>query len=86
MAFKRLNEEELTKPEKAMVLAKSITNYVMGILLIGCGLVVFFPPVSMVKIIERYDDLAIKMLGCICIIYGLFRVYRGYMKNYFRES
>lgn len=86
MPSQRFNDSELTKPQKSMVLMKSITNYVMGLLLIGCGLVVFFPPVSMVKIIERYDDVAIKMFGIICIIYGAFRVYRGYMKNYFRES
>jgi hypothetical protein len=86
MSFQRFNEDELSKPEKAMVRMKSITNYVMGLLLIGCGLIVFFPPASIVKYIERYDDLAIQMLAVICIIYGLFRVYRGYKKNYFRES
>lgn len=86
MPSQRFNDSELTKPQKSMVLMKSITNYVMGLLLIGCGLVVFFPPASMVKIIERYDDVTIKMFGIICIIYGAFRVYRGYMKNYFRES
>jgi uncharacterized membrane protein HdeD (DUF308 family) len=86
MSFNRFNDKELSKPEKAMVRMKSITNYVMGILLIGCGLMVFFPPASITKFIERYDDLAIQMLGGICIIYGAFRVYRGYMKNYFRES
>lgn len=86
MPFQRFNDEELSKPEKAMVRMKSLTNYVMGVLLIGCGLIVFFPPASIVKFIEMYDDLAIKMLGIICIIYGAFRVYRGYMKNYFRGS
>jgi hypothetical protein len=86
MPVQRFNDEELSKPEKAMVRMRSITNYVMGSILIGCGLMVFFPPASIVKFIERYDDLAIKMLGIICIIYGAFRVYRGYMKNYFRES
>jgi uncharacterized membrane protein HdeD (DUF308 family) len=86
MAFNRFNDEELSKPEKAMVRMKSLTNYVMGSILIGCGLMIFFPPAAVVGIIARYDDLAIKMMGVLCIIYGAFRVYRGYMKNYFRES
>jgi uncharacterized membrane protein HdeD (DUF308 family) len=86
MSFNRFNDKELSKPERAMVRMKSLTNYVMGVLLIGCGLAVFFPPASIVGFIAKYDELAIKMLGGVCIIYGIFRVYRGYMKNYFRES
>jgi hypothetical protein len=84
MPFNRFNDEELSKPEKAMVRMRSLTNYVMGFLLLGCGFAVFFPPKQIAEFIAKYDDLAIKMLGCICIIYGAFRVYRGYMKNYFR--
>lgn len=86
MPFKRFNEEELSRPEKAMVRMRSLTNYVMGILLIGCGFAIFFPPAAIAGKIQNYDELAIKMLGVICIIYGAFRVYRGYKKNYFRES
>ena len=84
MSFNRLNEDNLTNAEKGMVRMKSLTNYVMGGVLIACGFVVFFPPKSIAPFIERYDDLAIKMLGVICFIYGAFRVFRGYMKNYFR--
>ena len=86
MPFQKFNEEELSKPEKAMVRMRSITNYVMGLLLIACGFMVFFPPKVIASKIAMYDDVAIKLLGIICIIYGLFRVFRGYKKNYFRES
>ena len=86
MPYQRYNDEELSKPEKAMVRMRSITNYVMGLLLIACGFMVFFPPKVIAAKIAMYDDVAIKLLGTICIIYGLFRVYRGYKKNYFRES
>jgi hypothetical protein len=33
----------------------------------------------------RFEDPAMKAFGGVCIIYGLFRMYRGYKKNYFRE-
>jgi hypothetical protein len=86
MPLNRFDDKDLTKPERAMVRMKSLTNYVMGFVLLGCGFAVFFPPKSIAEFIAKYDELAIQMLGGICIIYGIFRVYRGYMKNYFRES
>ncbi len=86
MSFQRFKDDELSKPEKSMVLIKSITNYVMGVFFIGLGIAIFFPPAILEDNIKRYDELAIQMLGVILIIYGIFRVYRGYRKNYFRES
>ena len=86
MSFNRLNEDNLTNAEKGMVRMKTITNYVMGTLIIACGFMVFFPPKAIAAKLALYDDVAIKMLGVICFIYGGFRIFRGYMKNYFRGS
>lgn len=34
---------------------------------------------------ERYDSTAFKVFGAVCIIYGLFRLYRGFKKKYLRD-
>jgi hypothetical protein len=34
---------------------------------------------------ERFDPGTLKVFGTVCIIYGLFRVYRGFKKKYFKD-
>ena len=76
----------LTDREKALVRVRSISNYVMGILLIGAGCFFMFPVTATKPYLENYDAMVIKIFAVICWIYGIFRIYRGYKKNYFRES
>ncbi len=33
----------------------------------------------------RFDDPVMKGFGAVCMLYGGFRIYRGYKKNYFKE-
>ena len=65
---------------------RSISNYVMGVLILAAGCFFMFPIDATRPYLENYDDLAIKIFAVICWVYGLFRIYRGYKKNYFRES
>ena len=78
--------EELSNREKGLIRMRSITNYVMGLLLLGAGCFFLFPTDKTERYINQYDPTMIKIFGIICIIYGIFRIYRGYKKNYFRES
>lgn len=66
---------------------RSLTNYVMGVLILGAGILFLFPPDMLQERLDKNqnDPLLIKILGVICIIYGAFRIYRGYKKNYFRN-
>jgi hypothetical protein len=86
MALEEFEKQPLSKREKNLVQMRSLTNYVMGILLIGAGCVFIFPVAATQNFIDRYDPLVIKMFGGICWIYGAFRIYRGYKKNYFRDQ
>jgi hypothetical protein len=79
-------KEKLTSREKGVVRMKSITNYVMGLLLIGAGFFFLLPTSKTAPYIEQYDPTMIKIFALVCFIYGAFRIYRGYSKNYFRES
>lgn len=85
MALEEFENDQLSEREKGMVRMRSITNYVMGIFLILAGCFFMFPIKSTQKYIDQYDPLIIKIFAGICMIYGLFRIYRGYRKNYFRN-
>ena len=85
MALEEFDREELSQRDKGLVRMKSISNYVMGIFLICAGLVFLFPTQKTAPFINKYDPSMITLFAIICFIYGLFRIYRGYKKNYFRE-
>ena len=85
MALEEFEKEQLSEREKGMVRMRSMTNYVMGIFLILAGSFFMFPFKSTQKYIDQYDPMVIKIFAVICWIYGAFRIYRGYRKNYFRN-
>ncbi len=85
MALNEFEKDELSSREKNMVRMRSITNYVMGVFLIGAGAFFMFPLKSTRQYIDQYDPVVIKIFAAVCIIYGAFRIYRGYKKNYFRD-
>ncbi len=85
MALEEFDKQPLTEREKGMVRLKSMTNYVMGLMIIGAGLFFFIPTEKTKVFHEKYDPDMIKMLAIVCFIYGIFRIFRGYQKNYFRD-
>ncbi|MGC4102256.1 hypothetical protein [Ferruginibacter sp.] len=85
MALEEFEREQMSDREKHLVRMKSITNYTMGVFFIGVGFFFMFPIQSTQNFISKYDPTAIKLFAVICWIYGLFRLYRGYKKNYFRN-
>jgi hypothetical protein len=87
MSLQEFEKEELSDRDKQLVRMKSIINYVMGVFFIGVGFFFMFPPgAARLFINDRYDPLMILMFSILCWIYGLFRLYRGYKKNYFRNQ
>jgi hypothetical protein len=74
-----------SRREKGMVLMRSIMDYGMGLLWMSMGIFLIFTKYIKPEMAYRFDDPAMKIFGGVCIIYGLFRMYRGYKKNYFRE-
>lgn len=86
MALEEFEKEQLSDRDKGMIRMRSITNYVMGVFLLAAGFFFLFPTNATQKYIDKYDPTMINIFGVICIIYGVFRIYRGYKKNYFREG
>jgi hypothetical protein len=78
-----LEEFENHRQEKKKPYAKvrSIMNYGMGILWITLGIFLLMPNKFGYEYTLGRDPL-MKAFGGICILYGSFRIYRGYTKNY----
>ena len=85
MALEEFEKEQLSDREKNNIRMRSITNYTMGIFFIGVGCFFMFPLASTARYINQYDPVLIKIFAAICWVYGLFRLYRGYKKNYSRD-
>ena len=78
-------EEYEKRKRKQMSFMKSLLDYGMGLLFFITGLFFLFRNQFSAGLNERFppNDLDI-IFGVICVIYGSWRVYRGYKKNYFR--
>ena len=86
MALEEFEKEQLNDRDKHMARMRSITNYTMGVFFIGVGFFFMFPTNYTARYINQYDPVLIKIFAAICWLYGLFRIYRGYKKNHFRDQ
>ena len=85
MALEEFEKEQLSERDKGFIRMRSITNYGMGVFLILIGFFFMFPVKLTRAYIDQYDPVLIKIFAVICWLYGSFRIYRGYKKNYFRS-
>jgi uncharacterized membrane protein len=78
--------DEYEKKKRGQVsLMRSILDYGMGILILAGGIFFFFRSNWKLAFNEQFPPNDIdKIFGVICMVYGIWRIYRGYKKNYFR--
>lgn len=83
------NEEsrppKLSEKDKGFVLMRSIMDYGMGILWVAMGIFLAFHQWFNTGFSFQYDASTLMVFGMVCIIYGAFRIYRGYKKKYLQE-
>lgn len=78
-------EEYEKKKRKQISFMKSLLDYGMGLMILLAGLFFFLRSEFNISFNHRFPPNDIdKIFGVICIIYGCWRLYRGYKKNYFR--
>ena len=69
---------------KRFIMMRSITDFGMGAIYIAIGAIILFA-----KQLNFNNDFAMsvpaKIFAVLAIIYGSFRIYRGFRKNYFRS-
>jgi hypothetical protein len=84
IAHKRMlmpEDKDLDKRAKTYKLRRSIMDYGMGIVIFCLG--IFFILAPKLGVSFNIDDLFRYLFAGLCILYGFFRMYRGYKKNYF---
>ena len=85
MALEEFEKEEPSERDKSYLRMRSIMDFGMGLLWIAMGVFMIFIRRFNAELADKYDDNTFKIFGAVCIIYGLFRIYRGYKKQYFRD-
>ena len=85
MALEEFEKEQLNERDKGYIRMRSMMDYGMGVLWIAMGIFLIFIKKFSPDMAARFDDPMIKVFAGICILYGLFRFYRGYKKNYLRD-
>ena len=85
MALEEFEKEQLKKKKKGYVRMRSIMDYGMGVLWAAMGIFIIFINKFSADLAERYDSAGFKIFGGVCIIYGIFRIYRGNKKKYLRD-
>jgi len=71
-------EEFEEQQRKRTIRVRSIMDFTMGGLLVVAGTMLLLFKVG------NLDDINRKGLSILFILYGIWRIYRGYKKNYFR--
>ena len=78
-------EEYEKKKRKDVSIMRTIRDYGIGVVIIVFGVFMFFRNQFELEINEMYKpDIMDQVLGVICVVYGAWRIYRGYKKNYFK--
>jgi threonine/homoserine/homoserine lactone efflux protein len=79
-------EEYDQQRKKQVSRMRSITDYVMGILFISIGIYFLIYEKLGINIFRREPSPVDYLIGSLFIVYGGWRLYRGYKKNYFRND
>jgi len=78
-------EEYEKKKRKRASSMRSIMDYGIGIFILVVGFFFFFRNKFPISFNQDYPPNEVdKLFGAICVLYGGWRIYRGYKKNYFR--
>ena len=78
-------EEYEKRKRKQISFMRSILDYGMGLLFAVAGIFFFFREKFNIELNENFPPNELdKVFGVICFMYGVWRIYRGYKKNYFK--
>lgn len=75
-------ESGMDVKERNTRMMRSIMDWGMGILWLCMGVFFIFVKHFSRILAAQYDDPVMKWFGVVCVVYGVFRMYRGYKKNY----
>jgi hypothetical protein len=76
-----MDNEAPDRRTKGYILMRSIMDFGMGVLIFGLGIFFLFAPKLGVQF--QLEPIFRYFFAGLCMIYGGWRVYRGYKKKYF---
>jgi hypothetical protein len=78
-------EEYEKQKRKQIIIRRALMDYVVGGLIVCAGIFFLIRDRFDLQFNENFPPNDIdKIFGVICLLYGSWRMYRGYKKNYFR--
>jgi len=77
-----MENKDSDRRAKGYILMRAIMDYGMGIIIFSLG--IFFLLSSKLGFDFNVDDFYRYFFSGLCVVYGTWRVYRGYKKNYYR--
>ena len=85
MALEEFEKDPISERDKGFIRMRSMMDFGMGVMWMAMGVFLLFIKQFHTGLEARFDDPVMKAFGGICVLYGLFRIYRGYKKNYLRD-
>jgi len=70
------------KRQKSITTMRTIMDATRAVIILGVGVVLFFGPKMGMQRIEEIDPLIRNLFGGISILYGAFRLYRSFKRDY----
>ncbi len=77
-----MENEFRDRQRKSYVIMRMIYDITMALLFIGMAVVMFFAEKLKIDKIITFDSTFRYMFGAICLLYGGFRLYRGFKRDY----
>lgn len=78
-------EEYEKKKRKQIATMRALLDYGIGTMIFCAGVFFFFRDMMKIPFNETFPPNVIdKVFGAVCMLYGGWRIYRGYKKNYFK--
>ena len=78
-------EEDEKQKRKQVTFRRALVDYSIGLMITAMGLFFLLRDKFNLQFNERFPPNDIdKIFGVICLLYGGWRIYRGYKKNYFK--
>ena len=71
-----------TRQRKSFTLMRTIYGATISLLILGVSAVMFFGPRWNITAIMELDPLMRNLFGGLCLLYGAFRLYRSFKKEY----
>jgi hypothetical protein len=80
-----MSEEYERQKRRRLALRKSVMDYSIGVIIVLAGCFFLIRQNLKLDLNRTYPPNEMdKVFGVICLLYGAWRIYRGYKKNYFR--